>query len=708
MAGIDSFGWTFARTRVARRIVLLFVLCAIVPVATAATVSWLSVNNELRTRSGERLYGSSKSTGLLLMQRLQSLEWELIRLGRRTPAGERSSGAGVWRLPDESHFESFGFATASMPLPRSVPPDSVARAHMRRGRAVVYATPGPRGYPRVVLAALPDTADPAVVAFAEVSPAWLWGPPLTASAQPEPEFCVIRGREALFCPPRTAPRILGALASEPGDITFEWEAEDGPWMAATWPLFMRYYFLGDDWRIISSDPLSVVLAPLHDFTRAYVLILGASLVLVALVSLVTIRRNMAPLAELHAATRRIEARDFDVRVEVKSNDEFRALAESFNVMSKGLGRQFNAMDGMVRIGEQLLSARDSETIARGALTEVRKVVPCRAAATLLLPGFAGRTEAAGWVLVNGRIENAGPWDADTIAGLFRQPGTSTLPVLGSGPGPLPERLTAVGASTYLVYPFRDGEEVPGVIVFALDRELSTQDALFARQLSDNVAVALGGARAIAELNELSWGALRALARAIDAKSHWTAGHSDRVTALAMVLGRHLGVSSLELGQLERGGLLHDIGKIGVSSDVLDKKGPLDADEWVQMRAHTTLGATILEPIARYADIVPIVLYHHERWDGGGYPQHLAGEAIPLLARILSFADVYDALTSDRPYRSGMSHERTLGLIEAGLGTQFDPAIGRVFVDLMREGGAELGQPGPDAPGGDLVSLAPVA
>ena len=126
-----------------------------------------------------------------------------------------------------------------------------------------------------------------------------------------------------------------------------------------------------------------------------------------------------------------------------------------------------------------------------------------------------------------------------------------------------------------------------------------------------------------------------------------------------------------------------------------------------MRAHTTLGATILEPIARYADIVPIVLYHHERWDGGGYPKHLAAEDIPFLARVLSLADVYDALTSDRPYRSGMSHEKALAMIGVGLGTQFDPMIGGAFLTLMREGDVDLGRKAP-VPGGNLADRPSVA
>jgi len=682
-----SFGDAFARTRVARRIVLLFMLCAIGPVASLAAISYVSVRGQLRERAADRLYRGSKATGLGLLQRLQSLEWELSRIATRMTAAA-SVPAGRWAVPDAApHFRAIGFSVpGKSPLPGVPDPDAAAVSHLREGKAAVYANPGPRGVPRIVMAILPDTADAGTIAWAEVESAWLWAPPLTADALPEPELCVVRGSDALFCPPRTAPRIRSAGAGRAGaDITFEWESEDGTWLAASWPLFMRYSFAGPDWMIISSEPVAVVMAPLRDFSRAYLLILCASLVLVALLSLITIRRNMDPLADLHAATRRIAARDFNTRVEVRTNDEFRVLADSFNAMASGLGRQFEAMNGMLGLGQRLLSVRDAEGIARAAIEEVRTVVPCRAAALLLRPGFCGRDDAGGWVRVADAITAAGPWDPAGAGMPIDGTTPRTLGVIGPGPGPLPERLTAQGAATHLLYPLVVGGEAIGVFALALDGGLSAEDALYARQLTDSVAVALGAADLFRELNDLSWGALRALARAIDAKSHWTAGHSDRVTTLAIALGRRLGLDGIRLEQLERGGLLHDVGKIGVSNHILDKPGALTPEEWQEMRSHTTLGGRILEPVTRYADIVPIVLHHHERWDGGGYPSHLAGDAIPYLARVLAFADVYDALTSDRPYRAGMTQPMALSVIEAGLGSHFDREIGRVFLSLMSEG-----------------------
>ncbi len=187
-----------------------------------------------------------------------------------------------------------------------------------------------------------------------------------------------------------------------------------------------------------------------------------------------------------------------------------------------------------------------------------------------------------------------------------------------------------------------------------------------------------------ELDHLNWGTLQALARTIDAKSHWTAGHSERVTALALAVGRRLGLSDEHLDHLHRGGLLHDIGKIGVPASVLDKPGELTPLERQIMRDHVTVGARILAPIGAYAEAIPVVLHHHERYDGSGYPHGLAGQEIPLLARVLAVPDVFDALSSGRPYRSGWPHEKAIAFVEEQLGSHFDPDVGRAFLEIMAE------------------------
>ena len=194
------------------------------------------------------------------------------------------------------------------------------------------------------------------------------------------------------------------------------------------------------------------------------------------------------------------------------------------------------------------------------------------------------------------------------------------------------------------------------------------------------------ARLISKLESLSWGALAALARTVDASSPWTAGHSERVTSLSLRMAGLMGISTDERDTLHRGGLLHDIGKIGIPPEILDKPGQLDYGELARIREHPTLGAKILAPLAAFADSIPIVLYHHERWDGTGYPSNLMGSRIPKLARLLAVADVYDALVSNRPYRAGWSHEAAMEEIRAASGTQFDPAMVAAFEAVMAQEG----------------------
>ena len=178
--------------------------------------------------------------------------------------------------------------------------------------------------------------------------------------------------------------------------------------------------------------------------------------------------------------------------------------------------------------------------------------------------------------------------------------------------------------------------------------------------------------------------LTVLTGAIEARDPYTRGHSARVTALAEEVARRLGWSEARLASLRIGGPLHDIGKLAVSDDVLRKEGRLDESELAQIREHPKIGARILLRMASLREAIPYVLYHHERWDGHGYPSGKAGEEIPLEARVLAVADAFDAMTSDRPYRRALSREEALTEVERCSGTQFDPEIVQVFLALFAE------------------------
>jgi len=181
--------------------------------------------------------------------------------------------------------------------------------------------------------------------------------------------------------------------------------------------------------------------------------------------------------------------------------------------------------------------------------------------------------------------------------------------------------------------------------------------------------------------------LAALMNALDARDRETEGHSLRVRQLARILGEVMGLPYHELKAFERGSLLHDIGKIGISDKILHKPGKLSDEEWKIMRQHPSIGAHIVEEIPFLQETLPVIRYHQERWDGSGYPIGLSKEAIPFLARLFAVVDAFDALTSNRPYRQKVSSEEALQFLREQAGVLFDPQVVAVFEQLVLEGQA---------------------
>ncbi len=197
------------------------------------------------------------------------------------------------------------------------------------------------------------------------------------------------------------------------------------------------------------------------------------------------------------------------------------------------------------------------------------------------------------------------------------------------------------------------------------------------------AILFGKMRGYANEVEIGYDAtLKALMAALDAKDEVTEGHCERVAKLTLHLARRMGIPETQLIDIERGALLHDVGKIGVPDAILKKPRELNDGEWETMRKHPLLAAVMVSKIGFLEPSLPILMYHHERFDGGGYPFGLVADKIPLEARIFSVVDAYDAITSDRPYRPAMSHEDAMVEIAANGGAQFDPEVVAAFEELM--------------------------
>lgn len=239
----------------------------------------------------------------------------------------------------------------------------------------------------------------------------------------------------------------------------------------------------------------------------------------------------------------------------------------------------------------------------------------------------------------------------------------------------------------IAVPLGNSEKMIGSLVATNTLEktdFDTTDIKLFNSVANQCTVFIENNRLFDELKELFIGCLKALTNSIDAKDQYTRGHSERVAFISRWIAEQLSharpVSEKLVHHVYLAGLLHDIGKIGIGEEVLRKSGRLSDAEFAIIRSHPRIGASILSGIHQMEDIVPGVLSHHERIDGKGYPQGLKGDEIPIVARIVSLADAFDAMTSKRVYRNAMNIQKALDIIEDGIGTQFDEEIARVFLN----------------------------
>jgi len=215
-------------------------------------------------------------------------------------------------------------------------------------------------------------------------------------------------------------------------------------------------------------------------------------------------------------------------------------------------------------------------------------------------------------------------------------------------------------------------------------EFTSDELRLISSFTHQIAVAIENHRLHVDIHDILLDYIKSIASALDARDTYTHGHSHRVAELSVKIGKELGLSGGELEFLELSATIHDIGKIGIGESVLNKPGKLTNEEFSIIKSHAVKGSKILEPMSRLHALMPGVRNHHERYDGKGYPDGLKGEEAHLVARIISVADTYDAMTSNRVYRNSLSPEIAFKEIERGAGTQFDPKLAILFVDLMKK------------------------
>lgn len=245
------------------------------------------------------------------------------------------------------------------------------------------------------------------------------------------------------------------------------------------------------------------------------------------------------------------------------------------------------------------------------------------------------------------------------------------------------------------------DELMGVVLLGVKKggkKILRKEIDFFLALASDVAMAIRNAQLFKELEleldrkyRLFIHTTVALAAAIDAKDHYTHGHTSRVTNLTLKIAEKLKENNKKvfndkfIEHLHVASLLHDIGKIGIPESILNKEGPLNDEEQKKMREHPAIGSVILQPIKELEDAIMGVKYHHEKFDGTGYPDGLKGDQIPLVASLISVADAFDAMTTDRPYRKALNYQEAVEEIKKGKGRQFDPLMAGAFIDLYLEG-----------------------
>jgi putative nucleotidyltransferase with HDIG domain len=271
-----------------------------------------------------------------------------------------------------------------------------------------------------------------------------------------------------------------------------------------------------------------------------------------------------------------------------------------------------------------------------------------------------------------------------VCDAFSKGKSNYIPHLGTGKRlhPLDRALAQAGLESLLAIPLISKEMTKGVLLLGSTEagQLGRESAFTIEKIASQMAVALENARLYEEMRNLFISTVTSLANAIDAKSPWTKGHSERVMHIAANIAKEMGLDEAMIERVRLGGLLHDIGKIGIIEALLEKPEMLSEDEFPPMRLHPEKGVAILAPIEQLRDVLPGILHHHERYDGTGYPKRLKGKAIPLAARIITVADSFDAMVADRPYKKGFSVTQALAELRKCARSQFDPDVVEHFCD----------------------------
>lgn len=698
-----KFEKTFLRSKVAQRIAFLFILCALIPIATLAILSIDHVTKNLREQSLVRLRQTGKILSMAIYERLLFLETDMIRAASRIQEIDEPSDAIP--LTDTEDYKSDRFkgfvlhtdTEEPIPLFGSISPLPKMSQEEKRlvlqGNTLLSTVILENRQPHIYLlrAIDPDSPDLGIL-LAEVEPFYLWFMGYEKALPARTDLIILdHQKNILYSSLPVSSGIAEGISIQTfgsSNGQFEWTYNGKEHLASYKDIYLQPKFRTPRWTVITNESKDSVFLPIAYFKRTFFLVILLSLWIVIFLSFSQIRQSLIPLEKLKAGAQRIAKRDFSTKVVITSRDEFADVAKTFNAMSYQLGKQFKTLTTIAEIDRAILSAFKTEDIVATLLNRICDVFPCDITGVTLLDkhnpqrGMIYKGDNGSGKRKKGETLKLSEKD---IRELYEHRENRYLEVENS-PRSYLAPLIREGIESFHIFPIFLNDTLAGIISFgsAHKPKCQEEDIAQARQLADQVGVALSNARLIEELSDFNWGTLKALARAIDAKSPWTAGHSERVTKYGLEIGKEMGFPEKEMDILRRGGLLHDIGKLGIPNKILDKPGKLTEKDRQVLQKHPRMGARILEPISAYTDIMLIVLQHHENFDGTGYPDGLAREEISIYSRIFAVADRYEALTSDRPYRKAIHPIKAVLKIQANSGKEFDPSVVEAFVRCLKK------------------------
>lgn len=424
-----------------------------------------------------------------------------------------------------------------------------------------------------------------------------------------------------------------------------------------------------------------------------IVFLIVSIVTSGLVLFFVTRVVTEPLAHFVTATDNIIKGDLSQRIALNKRDEIGKLAAAFNEMtetleaqSKDLEHRVSELVTLYKTGLSITATLEIEKLLNLVLENAAGVLPVSRGSIMLLNKRNDTLVVKAVYGMSRRAINRTKIPLGSgIAGKVASTGRAVLIIDHNDNNEYGEYLKDEEAVSAVIVPLKSGEKVFGAISLIGDPKkspLTRGDRRLLETIAAQAAIAIQNAMLFDEIHVMYVSTVRALAELIDARDHYTHGHSERVANYSVAIAKEMNLPSNKIDAIETAAFLHDIGKIGIPDEVLLKAGKLSPEEEFLMKTHPQIGANILRPIRFPWEVIPLVYQNHEKFDGNGYPERIAGTDIDIGARIITVADAYEAMISERSYRPALSLRKAVKELKACSGTQFDPEVVDAFLKVL--------------------------